>query len=160
MNDLLVIAALVFVVVHQNSDRAAVLIFSVPLLIYGIMDEFLPPGTGTYYHLGAVAVDLAIIYYLSRLAHVSELIHNIAKGCEAFIYINALGWIAYMEYIPHYAYNNTCTVIYIWILVKIIQGGSWGELRDFALDWWFSWVYRGNRASGFAQASYQEAIRT
>jgi len=148
-----------FAAVHQNADRRAVLIFTIPLLIYGIADEFLPPGTGTIYHFGAIFIDLAIIYYLSRLVRVSELIHNIQKGCEAFIYINFFGWSAYMKYIPHYAYNNTCTIIYIWILIKIIQGGDWRELRDFALDWWYSWVYRDNCASGFAQTSYKEAIR-
>jgi len=159
MNDILVILALVLAGLHQKADRLAVLSFSVPLLAYGAADEFFPPGTGTLYHLGATWIDLAIMFYLSRLVHVSELIVNIQKACEAFIYINLFGWIAYMLYIPHGAYNNTCTIIYAWILIKIIGGSGWCGFRDLTMDWGRTWFYSSNRAGGFAQVSNKKAFR-
>jgi len=133
--------------------------FSVPLLIYGIVDEFIPDDMGTLYLLGATWIDLAIIFYLSRLAQISELIVNIQKACEAFIYVNLFGWVAYMLYIPHEAYNSTCTLIYAWVLIKIIDGGGWREFRDSTMDWWCPRVYSSHRASGFAQVPHKKATR-
>lgn len=159
MNDLLVIAALIFAGLHQKEDRLAVLFFSVPLLIYGVVDEYIPADMGTLYLLGATGIDLAIMFYLSRLARISKLIDNVQKACEAFIYINFCGWVAYKEFLPSGAYNNTCTIIYIWVLIKIIDGGGWSEFRDIAMDWWLSRIYSSHRASGFAQISNKKEIK-
>lgn len=159
MNDLLVIAALVFAGLHQKEDRIAVLCFSVPLLIYGILDEFIPDDMGTLYLLGATWIDVAIIFYLSRLVRISELTVNIQKACESFIYINLFGWIAYMLYIPHEAYNNTCTIIYAWVLIKIIEGSGWRGLRDLAVGWRSDRFYSGHRTGGFVTAPNKEALR-
>lgn len=159
MNDLLVILALICAGLHQKEDRYAVLFFSIPLLVYGLIDELIPDDMGTFYLLGATWIDLAIIFYLSRLVHVSRLIVNIQAGCEAFIYINLFGWVAYMRYIPHEAYNNTCTIIYAWVLIKIISGSGWREFRNLALDRWYTWFYSGNYTGGFAPIQNKEAFR-
>ncbi len=159
MNDLLVIATLVFAGLYQKENRLAVLSFSIPLLVYGFADEFLPPGTGTLYHLAATWIDLAIIFYLSRLLHLSELIVNLQKACEAFIYINLFGWVAYMLYIPDEAYNSTCTIIYIWVLIKVITGSGWREFRDIAVARWRFWIHSRNRPGGFTPLPNKEALR-
>ncbi len=159
MNDLLVMLTFALAWVHQGRDRVAVLSFGVPLLAFGIVDEYIPEDMGTLYHLGVTAIDLAILYYLTRFVHLSELIVNLQIACEAFIYINLLGWIAYMRYIPPETYNQTCSLVYAWVLIKIISGSGWRGFRDLTMDRWCAWVRGGNRAGGFAPVSNKEAFR-
>lgn len=157
MNDFLIMMTFLFSWLHQKEDRIAVLSFSASLLLFGFFDELIPQDQGTIYFLLAAWIDLAIIFYISRLTHSSELIYNIQLACEAFIYVNFCGWVAYMRYIPPLIYNYTCSIIYFWVLAKIIDGSSWRGFRNLAMDRGNSWFHSGNYTGDFASVSNKKA---
>ncbi len=157
ISDLLVGLIAVSALYCRGQDRLAVSLFSLGVLSFSWVGGRLDDYDGTVFHALAYAFDLLVIFLLSKIAYPTSIIVNLQTVCRRFIYINVLGWVAYMLYFPPIAYNWACSVLYAWILLTILAGSRTNDKRDNAVGGGLVGVYRGNPSGGFTMQTNKKA---
>jgi len=117
---------------ERRSDRIAICVFSLGGLTFSSIGDKL--DNGTVYHALAYCFDLLIIFTLSKLSNVSSVVTGIQKICLHFIYVNFVGWVAYMLYFPPTIYNWACSILYVWALFIILARRNTNADRNNAMD--------------------------
>lgn len=79
---------------------------------------------GFTYYVGAAMADLAVILLTSFYTKTPKLVLTLHKICLAFIGVNLIGWGMFYTYLPPYAYDVTCMLLYMYALITFTTGGE------------------------------------
>lgn len=76
---------------------------------------------GIAYHGSAALIDFAVVMFSLRLRILSDAIMLLQNLCIASIFVNAMGWVAWMLYTPPAAYNITMLVLYVTAIIILLK---------------------------------------
>lgn len=93
-------------------------LFTLPTLAY-----FAIPLSGDYDYLMGGALDVAILWTLSRLVRINLFCVALGHICVFSLILNFSGWILYELYFDPTFYNGAYTVLYMVVLLLIT--GDW-----------------------------------
>jgi len=79
---------------------------------------------GWLYYFTAAIADAMVIMLTIRLRPISKVIETVHTICYISILMNFIGWVMFMSYLPHHAYNASFLLIYGWAIINLMRGES------------------------------------
>ena len=123
MNTLLILATVLFAGLLNKSDRETAYIYCLAVLSFNLLEQTIPDEYGAWSYILAGLTDLAIILILSHSRSLSKYTLRLQQACIAFIVVNFIGWVIFMNYLPPDKYTDLCTLVYAWVfLITTLKG--------------------------------------
>lgn len=152
-----IVTVALFVLTQQ--DKLAVYVFSLLVILHGVVGDKIPAAYGTLYYTSAALADLAIIAALARMSRPNSLLVRIQHVCKLFIYLNAFGWACFMLHWRPFTYNLLCAALYTWTLVVILRGRTKNAMGDTTVGSWLSRFLGHGHSGGYAVPTNKKATR-
>lgn len=100
---------------------------------------------GLAYYGSAALLDLGIIVITSGINPLPKMVLRLHVICAVSIFINLLGWLLWLSYLPPTLYDMAFVALYAWALVTLIRRDKL-DVGGYSLDSWGS-CFRFNRSA-------------
>ena len=157
MNTFLIFCILISAYFMLNDiGRFSIYVFCSFVIAFNIIGNYIPAEYGTLYYIGAAIIDLLIIAILSQVVNPTKATTNIQDTCKAFIMLNFIGWVLYMNYASPEVYTFLCALLYSGLFLSILTGGKHG---DATLDSRDTSFYSNHPARDYVMQSNEKEAR-
>jgi len=147
---LLLYALVAMAALQPNSPRffAAILFTGVTLIHEWVLGSY-----GGFEYYGSAAIfDLFIIIVVGRVRPLSGMVLGLQKICVVSIFLNLVGWLMWVLYLPPLVYDTSYAGLYLWSLIIMMKRdtddamGSTGVVGGFTSVWFYGLERRSGDA--------------